>query len=282
MTSSILEISAGFNDDNVYTINTDQVYAINMTVLTQSQIATSSNGSRPGQETFVTGGSLTNSAFVDPSYEIAPGTQTADQYAIYVSPGVSDAVPEASTCAMVLAGFGGLAFCGLTRTARAGLCRQGLIDGDAARFGVGVVCLRTMLHVLTDAIMRRLCLKTRGLSMRSVLRILICLALPSIMLSENLPALAVTDFGKGRPITAKDLAGKTICWSDGTKETFAANGVQTSSLGGRRKWSVLEPGVLLVGRRHTQMEITSDGRFLIHRFCGSCGRDVAWWGTPCS
>ena len=43
-------------------------------------------------------------------------------------------------------------------------------------------------------------------------------------------ALAYTDFGQGRPITAKDIAGKTICWSrKGARANFAANGQYTDN-----------------------------------------------------
>jgi hypothetical protein len=117
--------------------------------------------------------------------------------------------------------------------------------------------------------------------MQSVLKFLMCLAIFSITLSGTQSG-AATDFGNGRPVSAKDLSGKTICWNDGIKETFAADGVQTSNRSRRAKWSVLEPGVLLVGRRYTQIEITRDGRFHIHRFCGICGGDLDWWGTPCN
>ena len=113
------------------------------------------------------------------------------------------------------------------------------------------------------------------------MKTLIYLALPCIMFSGT-QALAATDFGKGRPVTAKDLAGKTICWSDGVKETFETDGIRTSSLGGHRKWVVVEPGLLRVARVYTQIEMTQDGRFHIHRYCGLCGGDMDWWGTPCS
>jgi len=99
------------------------------------------------------------------------------------------------------------------------------------------------------------------------------------MVFSGTQALAATDFGSGRPITAKDLSGKTVCWNDGIKETFEADGFQISSQSRRRrKWSVLESGLLLVGRRHTQIEVTSDGRFHIFIDFVESATELIWIG----
>ena len=44
-------------------------------------------------------------------------------------------------------------------------------------------------------------------------------------------ALAYTDFGQGRPIAAKDLAGKKFCWNAGGWTIYAADGHYTNSKG---------------------------------------------------
>jgi PEP-CTERM motif len=109
--SEIAGLVGGFQDDNVYTFNTDTLYDISLTVETSNSILTSSSGDvqdGSGEGEFIAGGSVTDHAFVDPTYQIAPGTPDADQYTIYFSPGVSNAVPEPSTWAMLLFGFGGL------------------------------------------------------------------------------------------------------------------------------------------------------------------------------
>jgi hypothetical protein len=76
--------------------------------------------------------------------------------------------------------------------------------------------------------------------------IILCTAVACIAFGRT-QALAYTDFGQGRPITAKDIAGKTICWSrKGVRANFAANGQYTDNQhrpGFRDQWSVPEPGV---------------------------------------
>jgi hypothetical protein len=101
-------------------------------------------------------------------------------------------------------------------------------------------------------------------------------------------ALAFTDFGQGRPIAAKDIAGKTICWSrSGTRGNFAANGGYTDNRhqpGYHDQWSIPEPGVLRIGSTwHRQVEVLPDGRLHSYRYCLSCGEhDQDSWGTSCN
>ena len=98
-------------------------------------------------------------------------------------------------------------------------------------------------------------------------------------------ALAVTDFGRdgGRPITSNDIAGKTICWSNGwVRANFAANGVYTDNRHHPGKWYVPEPGVLKVGNWIRSTEILPDGRLHVYKFCIYCdNRDIESWGTKC-
>jgi hypothetical protein len=96
-------------------------------------------------------------------------------------------------------------------------------------------------------------------------------------------ALAYTDFGQGRPIVAKDLAGKKFCWNAGAWTIYAADGRFTNSKGGHNHWSVPEPGVVAVGNWRRQFEVLTDGRIHNYHFCIYCGdRDLDSWGTLCN
>jgi hypothetical protein len=120
---------------------------------------------------------------------------------------------------------------------------------------------------------------------RSLLRLCAAAAVACIAF-WHMQALAYTDFGQGRPITAKDIAGRTICWSrSGVRGNFAANGQYTHNRhhpGYRDQWSVPEPGVLRVGYWHRQVEVLADGRLHSYRYCLICGEhDLDSWGTEC-
>ena len=104
-----------------------------------------------------------------------------------------------------------------------------------------------------------------------------CIALP------HTQALAYTDFGQGRPITAKDLAGKKFCWNAGGWTVYAADGHYTNSKGDHTHWSVPEPGVVAIGQGRRQFEVLTDGRIHNYRFCGTCQyHDKDSWGAPCN
>jgi hypothetical protein len=116
--------------------------------------------------------------------------------------------------------------------------------------------------------------------------LLLCAAVACIAFGWT-QALAYTDFGQGRPISAKDIAGKTICWSrKGVRANFAANGQYTDNQhrpGYRDQWSVPELGVLRVGYWHRQVEVLPDGRLHSYKYCLTCGdHDVDSWGTECN
>jgi hypothetical protein len=113
--SEISGLVGGYQEDSVYTFRTNTVYDILLEVDASNSVLTDSSGlvdngaEESGDGEFIAGGSVTDYALVDPTFQIAPGTADADQYSIYFSPGVSNAVPELSTWAMLLVGFGGLA-----------------------------------------------------------------------------------------------------------------------------------------------------------------------------
>jgi hypothetical protein len=66
-------------------------------------------------------GPINASAYIDPYLFIDPATPNADEYSIVTSSGIGNAlpgaVPEASTWAMILAGFVGLGYAGFSRKA---------------------------------------------------------------------------------------------------------------------------------------------------------------------
>jgi hypothetical protein len=90
----------------------------------------------------------------------------------------------------------------------------------------------------------------------------------------------------GRPVSAADLSGKTICWSDGTRSTYAANGQYTNNKGGHTVWSVPKPGILHAGSKERQAEVLPDGRlynyYLDSPHGGSQSLRREYWGTVCN
>ncbi len=91
------------------------------------------------------------------------------------------------------------------------------------------------------------------------------------------PALAQAQ--AGRPVTAADLSGKTICWEDGWRITYAGGGGYLGARGNssaanphHERWSLLDPGVVQVDRegkqRYLQIVVLPDGRFERDRFRG--------------
>jgi hypothetical protein len=112
--------------------------------------------------------------------------------------------------------------------------------------------------------------------------LLLCAAIVCIALVGT-KALAYTDFGQGRPIAAKDLAGKKFCWNAGGWTIYAADGHYTNSKGDHTHWSVPEPGVVAIGQGRRQFEVLTDGRIHNYHFCIYCmNRDIDSWGTLCN
>jgi hypothetical protein len=100
------------------------------------------------------------------------------------------------------------------------------------------------------------------------------------------PVLAAAD--DGRPVTAADLSGKTICWGRGNIVTYHADGREENNHGGHSIWSVPEPGLVKFRYRYAPMVVLPDGRFQVHRWLGVSGgslttADIAFddWGTVC-
>ena len=90
---------------------------------------------------------------------------------------------------------------------------------------------------------------------------------------------------EGRPVTAEDISGKKFCWNTGHWTTYALNGDFTSDRHAGFRWSVPEPGVILIGRHtYRQTVVLPDGRLETHSFRGRSpkGTDRYRWGTVCS
>ena len=65
---------------------------------------------------------------------------------------------------------------------------------------------------------------------------------------------------EGRPVEARDISGKKFCWNSGHSGVFRANGDYIKDDGHHPKWSVPEPGVILIGDTYRQTEVLPDGR----------------------
>jgi hypothetical protein len=73
---------------------------------------------------------------------------------------------------------------------------------------------------------------------------------------------------QGRPVTAKDIVGKKICWDNGRWGLYAANGEFSNDRHGgqHHKWSVPEPGVIQTGDYYRQVVVLPDGSFVSYSF----------------
>lgn len=85
----------------------------------------------------------------------------------------------------------------------------------------------------------------------------------------------------GRPASASDVSGKTICWNDGGRGTYAANGQFTNRQGAHTTWSVPAPGVIRVGSSERQTEVLADGRLHV-LVTGRHAIQREYWGTACN
>jgi hypothetical protein len=94
--------------------------------------------------------------------------------------------------------------------------------------------------------------------------------------------------GEGRPVVAADLSGKKICWNTGYWDIFAASGEHIGGAGNdprthKHHWSVREPGVLIIGSMHRQVEVLPDGRLHIYWYSLiATEHDQDFWGTVCN
>jgi hypothetical protein len=104
------------------------------------------------------------------------------------------------------------------------------------------------------------------------------------------PVLAHAD--EGRPVTAADLSGKTICWSGDLQVTYRADGTTSSNHRGHLShsiWSVPEPGLVRFRNHYRPMLVLPDGRFQTHVFLGKSGGSLTsadiytdHWGAVCN
>jgi hypothetical protein len=107
----------------------------------------------------------------------------------------------------------------------------------------------------------------------------------AVFLAVLSPAAILAD--DGRPVTSKDLLGKTFCWNNGRVASYAANGKFSNNVGGHAQWAVDEPGILQIGEKREQIEVLSDGRLQMHVFNYMArkkpgGVNIYLWATPCS
>jgi len=64
-----------------------------------------------------------------------------------------------------------------------------------------------------------------------------------------------------RPVTTKDLAGRTICWDNGETSTFSPDGKYENSLHGSGTWKVTSNG-LEINSVVARAEMRDDGTIL--------------------
>ena len=99
---------------------------------------------------------------------------------------------------------------------------------------------------------------------------------------------------EGRPVTAKDVAGKKVCWNNGHWAYFMADGSFTSD---RREyfqkrpghWQALQPGVIRIGHSERQAEVLPNGQLHEYWYAlahgkekGTNSHDRDLWGTVCN
>jgi hypothetical protein len=87
-------------------------------------------------------------------------------------------------------------------------------------------------------------------------------------------ALAVCVFGpaSASPVTAKDLVGRKICWTNGNVSTFGAGGKYSSPVVGEGFWSIGTGGVGLQRARFNgllDIDKQPDGTFQSQREGGA-------------
>jgi hypothetical protein len=62
-------------------------------------------------------------------------------------------------------------------------------------------------------------------------------------------SLAFVCCAMARPVTTKDLAGRTICYNNGEKATYSRDGKYESNMIGKGTWTVTSAGVQLHAER---------------------------------
>jgi hypothetical protein len=105
---------------------------------------------------------------------------------------------------------------------------------------------------------------------------------------------------EGRPLTAADISGKTICWDDGWRLTYAANGryfgdridqpPKDHRVDDGHRWVFVEAGVIKVDSGPTKIEkyfqiaVLPDGQLQKYSFSGRSTRGTQkyWWGKVCN
>jgi hypothetical protein len=89
---------------------------------------------------------------------------------------------------------------------------------------------------------------------------------------------------EGRPATANDFSGKTICWSNGHVGKYSADGRFENNLGKEGRWFVSDAGVFQAGLKQFEAEVLKDGQVRLHwlvlRSKRNSVRDL--WGKYCN
>jgi hypothetical protein len=105
------------------------------------------------------------------------------------------------------------------------------------------------------------------------------LLLAGISLSSLLASSAVA-----RPANVSDFSGKTICWSDGNKSTFHANGKLDDSIGGSGTWRFGAAGLEMHTASYTgisDVQIQPDGTYVSKGTTGNGGQTALFTAHIC-
>jgi hypothetical protein len=98
------------------------------------------------------------------------------------------------------------------------------------------------------------------------------------LLTASITILAVSPC-LARPVTVKDMSNKTVCWNDGDKETFRADGKWYDRGSGKGTWAWTPTGIQFNGENFVGRylyEIDNKGELTATR-----GGDK-FWGHFCS
>jgi hypothetical protein len=108
------------------------------------------------------------------------------------------------------------------------------------------------------------------------------------------PGLTLGGPTDGRPVTAKDVAGKKFCWNDGHWAYFMPEGGYMNDRRDYFKkspahWHVLADGVIKVGDSERQAEVLPNGQLHEHWYAlahgkehGTHSHDRDVWGSVCN
>jgi hypothetical protein len=83
----------------------------------------------------------------------------------------------------------------------------------------------------------------------------------------------------GGPVTAKDFSGKNVCWNEGRRDVYGADGKFTSYSGHHTTWLVPDRASSSVATWNDKSSCCQMGGSIWHYYSGG---DRDFWGTVCN